>query len=691
MEPVAFLRESLELRSHFAFFRDRSPCAGIRWEVTNGADVSEGQTLGNFLFTEHAPAPIICPVDGIVLRRFEPDGAALHQRPSQLVALLAPPRVRGGDDRQWHDIAPMHADAWRALLAAPPSAQVADNTIVATWSFSAAPSDFIVSITEVSDAGERPVTTLNPISLARRSSAISEDWVATIELSSSAEDRVFCLRTNTGHTLDVGTPEPTHKRAPVLPKDHFDRLLELQAFLDQQPDGGRELLANLMPSADPDQLRADIDAEIEGITPETRPIWPISVIYKPSVNGAALEQFCTQANIPQLSVDQVRDTVFQTKEDWKNYATAKGAAWFHVGGGQVDRPLSEEHALTPADMSHSIRAGEMTNNSISMALFADNGNGLYAARGVADQIAKSNLPYAFHLGDVYYGGTEDEMSRYFEAPLEPMFDRTELFMITGNHEMYASGTWFKRMITRKAADHAHQRQRAESFRLCGDGFQIIGLDTMFVGWKGGRVRRHDYADQARLALVRGWLQERPNDLNILLTTNHAWDIGSDKKTKLYESLRGTIAGNVDLWLWGNVHYAALFDAWPFSDTGSPTRRMVTSCIGHGGYPFYTQESVGRLPAPLQCRWLETKPRFYPTRIREDVGLNGWCRMTLTREPTNEWTVLLTYIDWLGRSRCRAKLGRKDGGSIYFKSVEESEIASTGATPTWHSRPLGSFR
>lgn len=689
MEPVEFLQQSLELRSHFSFFRGRSPCSGIRWDVANGAEVSEGQVLGVFLFTNDDPVPILCPMEAVVLRRYEPDGAALHQRPSQLVALLAPPRGRV-DDARWRDLAPLEADSARLVLAGSPTAHVEDNRIIATWSFSVAPADFAVSITEVGDGGERAVPTLRPIALERRSTPTSDDWIATIELSASAEDRVFCLRTSAGHALDVGIPEPTHRRSPVLSRDAFDRLSELQALLDQQPDAGRALLSHMMPSADPDQLRADIDAEIEGMTPEVRAIWPFSALSKPRVDRAVLESFCDTAGIGRLTVDEVRNTDFQTKEDWQRYATAKGAAWFHVGG-DVERPLSEELENPSSDMTYAVRAEDVVGGSLSMALFADNGTSLYASRGITNQIAGSGLPYAFHLGDVYYGGSEEEMANYFEAPLKPMFDRTELFMITGNHEMYAGGKWFKRMIHRKAVDHsARQRQRAESFRLCGDGFQIIGLDTMFVNWKGGRIRKDDYADDARLALLRGWLQERPNDLTILLTTNHAWDTGDKDPTRLYRSLRSTIAGRVDLWFWGNVHYAALFDQWPFNDAGSPSRNMVTSCIGHGGYPFYTQTSVGRLPAPLQCRWFETKSRFYPeSRLRDDVGLNGWCKMTLEREPDG-WGILLMYIDWMGRERCRARLGRKDGGGIYFKSVEESEIASAGAQPVWHARPLGSY-
>jgi hypothetical protein len=257
--------------------------------------------------------------------------------------------------------------------------------------------------------------------------------------------------------------------------------------------------------------------------------------------------------------------------------------------------------------------------------------------------------------------------------------------------MYARGEWFKRMIRRKASDHPErQRQRAETFRLRGDGFQIIGLDTMFVGWRSGRVRLHDYADADLLRLLDGWLSERPNDLTVLLTSNEAWDKGKRDTSRLYQSLRSTIAGRVDLWFWGNVHYAALFDMWPFADAGNPLRRMVTSCIGHGGYPFYTQNDVGALPTGLMCRWQETKSRFWPDAMRSDVGLNGWCKMKLTRG-ADGWDVLLTYVDWVGRERVRAQLARKDAGGIYFRRVEESAIAKVGDAVTWHEVKLGDVR
>jgi hypothetical protein len=153
-------------------------------------------------------------------------------------------------------------------------------------------------------------------------------------------------------------------------------------------------------------------------------------------------------------------------------------------------------------------------------------------------------------------------------------------------------------------------------------------------------------------------------------------------TPLHESLRATIEGRVDLWFWGNVHYAALFEPWSFGSNSSSLRRVVGSCIGHGGYPFYTESEGRDLPEGVRCRWVETKSRFWPdNRIRADVGANGWCRLKLSRA-ADHWKVLLTFVDWVGRERLRTELIREDGKSIRIEEVTESKEAAVGAGPTW---------
>jgi hypothetical protein len=581
-----------------------------------------------------------------------------------------------------------------------PDARVEGNTIVASWSFDAAsaPATFGVTVTEwfaappgQEPADEVPVETSSRIAVDRRDrwqgTLPIVQWVATVPLQDSADGRAFRLRPTAGSRIDVGTPTKVVTRTRG-PEDPVLELKRLRTILDQQPDGGLAILDAILPSSDPLELRVQIDSVLD-----TRAIWPFNSFTTTQVDDDALAAFVAAYKLPPLDHDTVADQHFQTKEDWARYASARGGAWFMIGG-EVDRPLTSEMMdatnrslleLGP-DLTTDTRPGELKPDGITVAMFSDNGNGLYASRAIARQVVDSNLPYAFHLGDVYYGGTPEQFQDYFAGPLEPMLDRTELFMLTGNHEMFGKGTEFNRMVRAKAQRASgRQRQRAETFRLRGPGFQMIGLDTMFIGWRDGRMRLHDYADDDALRLLDSWLRERPDDLTILMTTNEAWDFGSRTPTRLYDSLRTTIAGRVDLWFWGNVHYAALYDPWTFADTGSPRRQMITTCIGHGGYPFYTEDYDGKLPPDVHCRWKETKSRFWPEqRVRPDVGLNGWCRMNLAKA-NNAWTVTLTYLDWIGRERLRAQLVRPDGESIRFASVQESDIATVGGPPTWNSR------
>jgi hypothetical protein len=579
-----------------------------------------------------------------------------------------------------------------------PSVDSAGNRLVARWMFPAAsaPESFLVSVTERFTDSEEPIDTTGPIGTERRDGwhdgAAIVQWIATVDLPDPVGERAFRFRASTGDPVDIGTPQTS--RGTRGPNDAFAELETLRTILNQQPDRGRTLLTRLLPTEDPEALRAAIDTEIERVrsTPPDRAIWPFNHLDHPAVDVGALTAFANAYKLTGLDKPTVASQLYQTKEDWERYASARGGAKFHIGFG-VQKPLSEELNSTAADMTHPVRDGEVAaDGSIEVALFADNGNALYPSAAIAKQIVDAHLPYAFHLGDVYYGGKQAEFEKYFEAPLRGMFDRTELFMITGNHEMYAKGEWFKDMIRRKGkAPSGRQRQVAESFCLRGPSFQIIGLDTMFVDWDGARLRLDDYANEQRLRLLDTWLSERPNDFTVLLTSNEAWTRGSKDPTRLYRSLRETIGGRVDLWFWGNVHYAALYDMWAYGDPKRPLRQLVTSCIGHGGYPFYTQTHVDVLPRGVTCRWYESKSRFWPeSKVRPDVGLNGWCRMKLKRE-SDGWDVTLTYIDWVGRERARAHLGRKDEGSIYFKSVEESDIASVGAPLTWHKLELGSVK
>ena len=103
MEALEFMTEDLELRSMFMFFRTRT-CSGITWAVENGAIVTNGQRIGQFDFTNAPSVAILAPIDGVVIRRYDPDVAALPHRPSVLIALFAREAdlLRGGGP--WQDV-----------------------------------------------------------------------------------------------------------------------------------------------------------------------------------------------------------------------------------------------------------------------------------------------------------------------------------------------------------------------------------------------------------------------------------------------------------------------------------------------------------------------------------------------------------------------------------------------------------
>lgn len=559
------------------------------------------------------------------------------------------------------------------------------SKVVAKWKFptASAPATFSCAVVESDDA--LPVVLSGPQNIQRTESidagTPTTTWTIEFELQ-GPPDQALELRPSAGEPLNLAAstaPDPS-LTATRATRASPEPLRVLRALLDQQPDRGLELLAAMNPSADPEGLREAIDAELDPT--RTRAIWPFHALHKPQVDETALAEFVAAYGLDSIPVDDATRVVFQTKEDWKAYAVAPGAVSFTLGKA-VNAPLWPKLKSPAADLTHDVLAGEFSERGIELALFSDNGNGVHTSRAIAKQIVDARLPYAFHLGDVYYGGSSQEFREHFEAPLAPMFDRTELFMISGNHEMFAYGEEFQKLIRSKANKFPNrQRQCGEMFRLRGPGFQVLGIDTMFSGWKPKQLRIHDRADEEVLKVLDAWLSERPDDLTILMSTNEPWNLGSKKLTPLYQSLVNTIAGRVDLWFWGNVHYAALFEPWVFDDAGSPARGVIGSCIGHGGYPFYTQKSVGALPNGAACRWLEQKSRFWPdARIRPDVGANGWCRLGLARAQ-QRWNVSLTYVDWAGRDSMRAKLSREDGSSIRLDETFEASLSHVGAEPTW---------
>ncbi len=460
---------------------------------------------------------------------------------------------------------------------------------------------------------------------------------------------------------------------------------ELRDLLASQGDAAAETLAAMFsPETDTTQLL--LEATSEGGVGLERAPFPFA--RAPGIDAAQLAafnaQFAAELATP-VSEDAARSVKFQTKEDWNGYVTT-GAARF-IMGKAVNRPAWRSLHDPPNDMTFALRPGQDPAQApLCLSLFGDFGNGLYAAREVARRITARQLPYAFHLGDVYYDGTSAEFASYFEEPLSPLLDGTELFMVAGNHDMYSKGESFQRYIQHKArVTYGFQRQNAELFRLRGHGVQIIGLDTMWCGWEGKPFRGNEpRLDAPTAALLEQWLTEGdPDGLNILLSSNEPFSIGSRDTTKMLEDINRYVRrGLIDLWFWGNVHHAALYDPW--RPVGSVEHGFVGGCVGHGGYPFYTAGEP-RTPSGVTCRWSERRHRFWPyDGVRPDVGLNGYAELEITRNAQG-WETSVVYRDWVGRDRARATVAKTRGMGPRIVKIEENLSPDRGGA-NWTMLP-----
>lgn len=483
-------------------------------------------------------------------------------------------------------------------------------------------------------------------------------------------------------TYDAGGARPAGAESAALRTPPESRPLgrdELRALLARQPDGGAAMLTAMVPLADHARIRASLDES------GAEAYWPFDSV--PDVDATQLARFCDEFAdrlARPLRAAEVASVKFQTQENWQGYVSS-GAADF-ITGEPVNRPMRLSLADPAAAMTHALRPGQDPSVApLRLGLFGDFGNGLYASREVARRITESAPPYAFHLGDVYYDGTTREFAEYFDEPLAPLLERTELFVLSGNHEMYSRGENFQRYIRDKARRlPGVQRQNAEMFRLRGGGLQVIGLDTMWCGWQGKLGRGNaPRLDQPTRDILQSWLEEGdPDGLTILLSSNEPWSAESADTTDMLTDLEPMLRrGLVDLWFWGNVHHGALYDGWQFK--GATEHGFVGSCVGHGGYPFYTQ-AAPKVPKGVSCRWLERKHRFWPYGgVRGDVGLNGWCELGVSRRPAG-WEVSLQYRDWVGRERARATVEKPRGMGPRLVSVEENESPAPGGAD-WKAR------
>jgi hypothetical protein len=271
-----------------------------------------------------------------------------------------------------------------------------------------------------------------------------------------------------------------------------------------------------------------------------------------------------------------------------------------VGEAMLARLADGNHPFNPQAAKHEI------NDNARLVVVGDWGTGLPRARAVAELMAgeveearkQGRDVHVVHLGDVYYSGLPEEVTRnvlpFWPVTAAHANEGVSSWSLNGNHDMYGGGFgYFDTLL----ADDRFKLQRSPNgkatsfFRLTSPSWDFVALDTSWdpnvlafgktavlqdpqaeflATTAAGSPRKLMLLSHHQLVSVYA-----PEDIDIVLPTKLAGTLGS---------------GRVTGWIWGHEHRCMGFDA----DKGVKFPR----CLGNGGVPVLMTHALDEaIPAP----------------------------------------------------------------------------------------------
>jgi hypothetical protein len=281
---------------------------------------------------------------------------------------------------------------------------------------------------------------------------------------------------------------------------------------------------------------------------------------------------------------------------------------------------------------------------VKISIAGDWGTGTDEARIVAAAMEGAHPDFTVHLGDVYYVGDANEVRENFlgerTSPYTPVkwpVGSKGSFALNGNHEMYADGNGYWRMVLprmgfKDAGSEWGAGQWASFFCLENKHWRIIGLDTGYnsTGFEWGKLpllQRSKWlckttALKPSCALpdtLLAWLNSAVNPdgdkRGLILLSHHGSHSSFEGWYQIPARQLAKIIHRPVIWFWGHEHRLAIYEKFGVKNGIEAYGR----CLGHGGMP------VGRGAAPdiKDCRCLAWDNRRYPSDEDVDVGYNGY--------------------------------------------------------------------
>jgi len=220
-------------------------------------------------------------------------------------------------------------------------------------------------------------------------------------------------------------------------------------------------------------------------------------------------------------------------------------------------------------------------DNATVAIFADWGTGTGAAIDLLGQIAGKKPDVVFHLGDIYYSGTQPEVQARFLDPCRAALGNIPLFSLSGNHDMYSGGGGYYWLVDQLG-------QRASYFCVRNGHWQFLAMDTGYNDFNPFTVASNvtSLTDQ-EAAWHQAKVQDgRARNLKTVLLSHHqlfsAYEaIGNGPVNNLLLSQFQGVLGDVAAWFWGHEHSLSIYDSYQGLKCGR--------CIGCASVPVFVDK------------------------------------------------------------------------------------------------------
>jgi 3',5'-cyclic AMP phosphodiesterase CpdA len=322
----------------------------------------------------------------------------------------------------------------------------------------------------------------------------------------------------------------------------------------------------------------------------------------PAAGAADTVKFCATA---AFKLAEARVKAFFTKD---NTELKKLEAELNAPFGNCDAKWAQVVAVYTASKINAktrdipyIRHKNLTDfvlddrlpDQATVAFLGDWGTGQEAARKLLTKIASKKPDVVFHLGDVYYSGTENEVKNYFyaiwqkvlgvpkvawDSTLTDTTAKPATFHLSGNHDMYAGGGPYYSVIKMLG-------QPASYFSVRNKNWQFIALDTGLHDSNPIAQGSATFLEDTEVE----WLKDKvanAGDRKTVLLSHHQLFSASDKidgksiNEKLQAQMKDVLP-KATLWLWGHEHNLVIYKQF---------QGVLGRCVGHGAFPVPVDQS-----------------------------------------------------------------------------------------------------